>query len=374
MKFSIERSELQKGLGRIQAVVEKRNSMPILANVLVETRAEGDDSGLQLSATDLEVGIRSTHAATVEVPGGVTASAKKLFEIVRELPDEPVQIATTENQYLDIRCARAHFVLAGTAAEEYPTLPEFRPEHTVAIQSAVLSTMLERTMYAASLDETRYNLNGVYFEVLSEEERIRMVATDGHRLSYVDRAVGAGIENLASGVIIPRKGLVELKRLVDEDEADEVELAFEGSSGLARRGGVTLVMRLIEGEFPNYRQVVPKSSGHSVVLPSEPLAHALRRVVLLSAERTRAVRMALSSGQLVVSSNNPDLGEASEELDVDYAGDELQIAFNARYLLDVLGATHTKEVRLSLQDELSPMQVRPTDDEQTLSIIMPMRL
>jgi len=374
MKFSIERSELQKGLGRIQAVVEKRNSMPILANVLIETQGDGEDSRLQLSATDLEVGIRSTHLAQVATSGGVTASAKKLFEIVRELPDEPIQIESTQNQYLDIRCARAHFVLAGTAAEEYPTLPEFRPEHTVAVQSAVLSTMIERTMYAASLDETRYNLNGVYFEVLPEDERIRMVATDGHRLSYVDRAVGAGIENLASGVIIPRKGLAELKRLVDEDEADEVELAFEGSSGLARRGGVTLVMRLIEGEFPNYRQVIPKSAGSAVVLPGDPLAHALRRVVLLSAERSRAVRMELSNGRLVVSSNNPDLGEATEELDVDYAGDDLQIGFNARYLLDVLAATHTKEVRLNLQDELSPMQIRPTDDEHTLSIIMPMRL
>ena len=374
MKFTIARAELQKGLARIQAIVEKRNSMPILANVLIEARRKGKQADVQLSATDLEVGIRGTHAAEVETSGGVTVSAKKLFEIVRELPDEPIQLSTTDNQYLELRCARSRFVLAGTAPEEYPTLPEFVPGRTVRIQAAVLSTMIERTMYATSLDETRYNLNGVYFEVLRDTGKIRMVATDGHRLSYVDRAVGPDAEGLASGVIIPRKGLAELKRLVDEEDADEVELAFEGSNGLARRGGVTLVMRLIEGEFPNYRQVVPKAATNRLVIATEPFAHALRRVAILSAERSRAVRLQLAEGRLVMSTSNPDLGEAQEELDVDYVGAELTVGFNARYLIDALAVTHAKEVQLGLQDEMSPMQLQPTDDLDTLAIVMPMRL
>lgn len=374
MKFSIEKTELQKGLARIQAIVEKRNSMPILANVLIETSKKGKSSQLQLSATDLEVGIRGVHEAKVETAGGVTASAKKLFEIVRELPDEPVQISTTDNQYLDIRCARAKFVLAGTAAEEYPTLPEFTPGKTVTLQAAVLSTMIERTMYATSLDETRYNLNGVYFEVLPDGGKIRMVATDGHRLAFVDRNVGPEVEGLASGVIVPRKGLAELKRLVDEEDADEIELAFEGSNGLARKGDVLLVMRLIEGEFPNYRQVVPKSIGRRLTVPTEPLSHALRRVALLSAERSRAVRLQLAEGRITVSSSNPDLGEAQEELDVDYSGDELAIGFNAKYLLEALGVSHSKEIELGLQDEMAPMQIRPTEDPDALAIIMPMRI
>lgn len=374
MKFSIEKAELQKGLARIQAIVEKRNSMPILANVLIEASKKGKSSQLQLSATDLEVGIRGVHQAKVETAGGVTASAKKLFEIVRELPDELVQISTTENQYLDIRCARAKFVLAGTAAEEYPTLPEFTPGKTVTLQAAVLSTMIERTMYATSIDETRYNLNGVYFEVLPDGGKIRMVATDGHRLAFVDRNVGPEVEGLASGVIVPRKGLAELKRLVDEEDADEIELAFEGSNGLARKGDVLLVMRLIEGEFPNYRQVVPKNVGRRLILATEPLSHALRRVSLLSAERSRAVRLHLSEGKLVLSSSNPDLGEAQEELDIDYSGDELAIGFNAKYLLEVLAVSHSKEIELGLQDEMAPMQIRPTDDPDALAIIMPMRV
>lgn len=374
MKIAIEKGELQKGLGRIQAIVEKRNSMPILANVLMRAERKGKKAELELSATDLEVGIRGTHAAAVETPGGVTASAKKLFEIVRELPDEVIHIATTENQYLDIRCARSQFVLAGTSAEEYPSLPEFSPGRTVRLQAAVLSTMIDRTMYATSLDETRYNLNGVYFEVLPETGKIRMVATDGHRLSYVDRGVGPALEGLTSGVIIPRKGLAELKRLVDEEDADEIELAFEGSNGLARKGEVTLVMRLIEGEFPNYRAVVPKSAAHRLIVGADPLRHALRRVAILSTERSRAVRVQVGGGRLTMSSSNPELGEAQEELDVDYSGPVLKLGFNAGYLQEALVATRAKEVEIAFQDETSPIQLRPTDDDDTLAIIMPMRL
>jgi DNA polymerase-3 subunit beta len=275
---------------------------------------------------------------------------------------------------LDIRCARARFVLAGTAANEYPTLPEFSPGQMVKLQAAVLSSMIDRTMYATSLDETRYNLNGVYFEVLKDVGKIRMVATDGHRLACVDRGVGPEVEGLASGVIVPRKGLAELKRLVDEEDADEVELAFEGNSGLARKGDVTLFMRLIEGEFPNYRQVIPKATPRRIVVPAEVFTQALRRVALLSAERSRAVRMQVSAGRIAISSSNPELGEAHEELDSDYSGPDVTVGFNSRYLLDALAACHAKEIELGLQDEMSPMQLRATDDADALAIIMPMRL
>lgn len=374
MKFTVSKSELQKGLARIQAIVEKRNSMPILANVLLDVKKKGKKGHLELSATDLEVGIRGEYEAEVEEAGGVTASAKKLFEIVRELPDEPIHIETTENQFLDIRCARAKFVLAGTAADEYPSLPDTEPGKTAQMQAAVLSTMIERTMYAASVDETRYNLNGVYFEVLEDSGKLRMVATDGHRLALVDRNVGTAVEALANGVIVPRKGLAELKRLVDEEDADEVELAFEGNNGLVRKGGVMLAMRLIEGEFPNYRQVLPKETNQRLTLPREELTHVVRRMALLSAERSRAVKFEFSSGSLRISTNNPELGEAQEEIDVDYGGPEMAIAFNAKYVIDALTVASSKEVEIGLQDELSPVQVRPTDDEDSLAIVMPMRL
>ena len=376
MKLSITKAELNRGLSRIQAIVEKRNSMPILANVLIEARLpeEGQESGsLELAATDLEVGIRGIHPAQVEKAGSLTISAKKLFEITRELPDELIYLEATANSYLGIKCARAKFTLAGTAAEEYPTLPVFTPERIVPIPAIVLSQMIEQTMYAASVDETRYNLNGVYLEVI-DGEQLRMVATDGHRLACVDRVVGAEVAGLASGVIIPRKGLAELKRLVDEDDAGEIELAFEGNNGLARRGNVTLVMRLIEGEFPNYDQVIPKQLERQIVIASDPLLHALRRVSLLSSERSRAVTLSLSDGKLVISSSNPDLGDAQEELDVDYAGEALNVGFNSKYLIDALGSSGAKEVRFGLNDDLSPAQLVPTDAPGTLAVVMPMRI
>ena len=374
MKLSITKSEFLRGLGRIQSIVEKRNSMPILANTLIEAPESGKDAMLQLAATDLEVGVRSQHLANVTEAGGLTVSAKKLFEIVRELSDEKIELEATANSYLEIRCNRSRFTLAGTAAEEYPTLPEFNPEKTVPVSSAILSAMIERTMYAASVDETRYNLNGVYLEVLNETDEIRLVATDGHRLACVDRAIEGDISALASGVIIPRTGLGELKRLVDEDDAEEIELAFANNSGLARKGDVTLVMRLIEGEFPNYNQVIPKDLTRHLILPTDSLIQAVRRVALLSSERSRAVKLELSDGQLVITSNNPDLGDAREELDVDYAGEPLSIGFNAKYLLDAINAIQLKEVRFSFQDELSPSRLTPPDDEKTLAVVMPMRI
>ena len=374
MKLSITKAELIRGLSRIQAIVEKRNSMPILANVLLEARGQGEAGELELAATDLEVGIRGVHAANVSETGALTISAKKLFEITRELPDEVIQLESTPNAYLAVRCARAEFTLAGTAAEEYPTLPTFTPEKMVPVQALILSQMIERTIYAASVDETRYNLNGVYFEVLKDTGKLRMVATDGHRLACVDRLVGDDTAALASGVIIPRKGLAELKRLLDEDGVDEINLAFEGNNGLAKRGNVTLVMRLIEGEFPNYQQVIPESLEHQLVLAADPLLHALRRVSLLSSERSRAVTLELSNGKLTITSSNPDLGDAREELDIDYAGDTISIGFNSKYLIEALGVSGAKEVRFGLQDDLSPTQLVPTDDEDTLAVVMPMRI
>jgi DNA polymerase-3 subunit beta len=372
MQVSIAKAEFQRGLGRIQSIVEKRNSMPILANVLLA--AKKPEGRLEIAATDLDVGIRSSHPATVAKSGGLTASARKLFEIVRELPEEQVELSTAQNSFLEIRCARSRFTLAATPAEEFPTIAELKPGTMGRLQAAVLSSMIERTMYAASTDETRYNLNGVYFELLDDGAKLRMVATDGHRLALADRAVGSEASGLASGVILPRKALAELKRLVDEEDADELELGFEGNSALARKGDVTLVMRLVEGEFPNYRQVVPKSSRHRVVIAAEALAQAVRRVSLLSIERSRAIRVELGAGQLRVSTNNPDLGEAHEELDLDYQGEGLNIGFNARYVLDCLAAFHSKEVELALEDELSPALLRPTEDGDSLAVVMPMRI
>ncbi len=374
MKLTIEKSDLHRGLSRLQAVVEKRSSMPILANVLLTATGGKEEGQLELVATDLEVGVRDVHTVQVDDPGSITVSARKLFDIVREFPDEPIQLSAEADAFLEIHCGRIHFSLSGDSAEEYPTLPGFSPDRLVSLQAPILSTMIERTIYAASLDETRYNLNGVYFEVLPETEKIRMVATDGHRLALVDRVIGSDASALTSGVIVPRKGLAELKRLVDEEDADQVEIGFEGNSGLARKNSVTLVMRLIEGKFPNYDQVIPANVEHQLTLPNESLVRAVRRVALLSAERSHAVKLELTTGALRLSSSNPDLGHAQEELDADYSGDDLTIGFNAKYLQESLTAFGAKEVQLSLHDANSPVVVRPLDDAESLAVVMPMRL
>lgn len=373
MKLTIQKNELLRGLARIQSIVEKRNTMPILANVLLDASG-GEDGVLELAATDLEVGIRSEQPAAVATPGSVTASAKKLYEIVRELPEEKVSLEANDEAYVNIQCARAKFTLAGNSSTEYPTLPTASPGKVMNVQAVVLRQMIERTMYAASSDETRYNLNGVFIERLADSGKLRMVATDGHRLGYVDRDLGNDLEGLENGVIIPRKGLSELKKVVDEEDADEIEIGFEGNHGLVKCKGVTLVMRLIEGEFPNYEQVIPKETQHHLVVPTEVLVHAIRRVSLLSSERSRAVKFELGDRLLRLSSNNPDLGEAHEDIDVDYDGEKLEIAFNSKYLMDCLAAMDTKEIRLDFQDQLSPAQVTPTDDEESLAVVMPMRL
>lgn len=374
MKLTIAKSDLQRGLTRIQSIVERRNTMPILANVLLTAEGQVGAGSLELGATDLEVGIRSVHQAEVSKPGSVTISAKKLFEIVRELPDERILLHTNGEGFLDLQCARSRFHLAGTSGEEYPALASISPERMMRFPAVLLSQMIERTLYSASLDETRYNLNGVFIEYLAEVGKIRMVATDGHRLACCDRSLGTEISGLGSGVIIPRKALSELKKLVDEDDADEIELGFEGNSSVARSAGVTLVMRLIEGEFPNYRQVIPRDPARRVILAAEPLSRAIRRVALLSAEHSRSIKFELQPGMLVLSSSNPDLGEAREEIELDYAGDVIAIAFNARYLLDATSASGAKELEFAFQDALSPAQLVPTDDSDTLAVVMPMRL
>ncbi len=374
MKLSITKSELAKALARVQSIAEKRNTMPILANVLIEAGKDSRGGEVRVSATDLEVGITGTHPSDVAAEGSVTVGARKFFEIVRELPEEVITLETTPNSYLEIHCLRSRFVLAGTTGEEYPSLPAASPEQCVRLQAAVLSNMIDRTMYAASSDETRYNLNGVYLEVLEAEQRLRMVATDGHRLGYADRSFGAEVSKIVSGVIIPRKGMAELKRLVDEDDADEIDLGFAANNVVASTPSVKLVMRLIEGEFPNYRQVLPKSAKHRVTVDAEALAHVLRRVQILAIEGGRGVRLQIAPGKLTISAKNPELGEAHEEIDLDYAGETVSIGFNARYLLDCIGVFGAKEVEIGLVDDLSPVQIRPTDDTDTLAVVMPMRL
>ena len=370
MEFRITKAELLKGLSRIQSIVEKRNTMPILANTLIEA----DEDRVLISATDLEVGIRGSYHATVARKGSVTVSAKKLYEVVREFPEEPITVTRRDNNWVELTCAKIVFKLVGLASDEFPALPKADEKNLVRVEAATLLSMIDKTLYAVSTDEARYNLNGVYIETEAGEGILRMVSTDGHRLALVDRKLeGTDVSKFDRGVIVPRKGIHELKRLLEEDD-EPVELGFRKNTGVIRKKDVLLVVRLIDGEFPDYKQVIPKETKRTLIVSREVLLASLRRISILATERSKAVRLELSEKRLDLSSSNPDLGEAREELEVDYEGEALAVGFNARYLLDALTVLDAKEVRLGLNDELSPGTLRPAADDNTVAVVMPMRI
>ena len=373
MEFLIKRDQLLAGIGRAQSIVERRHTMPILANVLLE--AQGKE--VTIKTTDLEVGLAGTYPAQVKKGGRITAPARKLYEIIRELAHEDVFLKTKENNWIELKCGSALFNVVGLDAAEYPALPSFDEVGFCPFPCKRLKDMLDMTVFAASTDETRYNLNGIYWELKSRngDKVLRLVATDGHRLSQIDWD-GAVQLNLPAGVILPKKGVSELRRLLEDAESEEnVELSFQKNHGLFRRESQFLVVRLIEGDFPDYEQVIPKGAAKKATIIREAFLAALRRVSLLSAEKGKGVKFTFASGNLEVSARNPDLGEAQERLEVEFAGEEeFSIAFNAKYIMDVLAAIKAEKVVFEFNDELSPGVIRPVSEEKYLSLIMPMRM
>lgn len=371
MKLSVEKKDLIHIVARAQNIVEKRNTMPILVNVLLE--AQGNS--LRAYATDLEVSLTDEVSAQVKMPGKVAVNAKSLFEIIKELPDGPIELERKENNWLKITQNRAVFNMVGISPEEYPVFPTFSTQEFVSLDSDVLAEMIEKTIYSVSTDETRYHLNGVYLEVRPTEDSAtyRMVATDGHRLSLVDRKIPAGGQNGAQGVIVPRKGLHEIKKLLDSVE-DSVEIAIEGAQLVVRHGSTVLMIRLIEGKYPNYQQLIPQNLKEHFLVQRESLLSSLKRVSLLSNAKSKGVTFGLNGGRMEITSNNPELGDAKEEIEVEYKGKDMKIGFNARYVLDVLASMHDDVVRVELNDQLSPGLVRPNNDPSYTCVVMPMRI
>lgn len=372
MQFDIGKDVLLRGLGRVQGIVERKTTLPILSNVLLEA-SEGE---LHLTATDLEVGMKSSYAAMVKTPGRVTVAAKKLYEIIKELPEGDVSFRAKENAWIEIRCGKAIFNIVGLAADEFPFFPQLGREEFVELQSGELKDMIEKTLFAVSTDESKYNLNGIYFKSQIEEGRelLRLVATDGHRLSLIQREVASrGIAELGRGVIFPRKGIVELKKLTEEG-AGNILLGFHDNNAVARKDQTTVVMRLVDGEFPDYQRVIPKGNEHVATIDTDPLLHALRRMAILSSERSKGVKLHLRGNLLEISSSNPELGDAREELEIAYQGPEIAIGFNARYLIDVLNVQSEAKITLHLRDNLSPGLIRAERDGDVMAVVMPMRL
>jgi DNA polymerase-3 subunit beta len=374
MELKIAVQELARALARSQGIVEKKSTMPILSHVLLEAR-KGDV--LQVSATDLDVSVSAEHKAEVLREGAVAVSAKHLYEIVRSLPETTATLKKAANNWLEVKSGAAEFRIVGLPAEDFPATPRYDKLQAVAVKPDELLWMIDLTSFAASTDETRYNLNGVFFE--PQADVVRMVATDGHRLSLAEKAM-QGSFGLKKGVILPRKGLAEMKKLLieakDGAEGGGARLGFVENAAVFQRPGLTLSMRLIEGVFPDYRQVIPRPGEKTVKLGRLRFLETLRRISLLSTEKAHAVRLDLAPDLLKVTSQNPDLGEAKEELPVEYAGGPLKIGFNARYLIDVLVALQADDVAFELADDLSPGVLRPAGetDQGYTAVIMPMRI
>lgn len=368
MKFTIHRNPLLEALVKAQSVVEKKNTVPILANVLFSV--EGKE--LSLSATDLEVGLKIVLPVQATQGGKLTLSAKAFLDIVKELPQETLEITKKDNDWVEIVCGKSKFKVVSLAATEYPALPAFEEKKYLDARVEALREMIDRTAFAVSTDATRYLMNGVYLEPI-EKNIMRMTATDGHRLAFMDAEIFQKMPELKRGVIIPRKGLSELRKFLDEAD-DTIGLAFERGYIFAHHNGSYLFIRLIEGEYPDYRQVIPKSTDRIVKVDKAGFFSALRRVSLLAHEKSKGVKFSINNGQLTIYSSNPDMGEAKEEIDVNYPGETISVGFNAKYMLDCLAVTPTENLELHLKDHLSPGILKGEGQPNHTYVIMPMRI
>ncbi|MGH7827243.1 MAG: DNA polymerase III subunit beta [Candidatus Binatia bacterium] len=368
MEIKAKRGDLLATLYWTQSIVERRNTMPILANVLLESQ-KGE---IRVTATDLEVGVRGAMGGEVLKDGSVTVNAKKLYEIIREVPDEQVRLKRLENEWVEIRSGKSVFRIVGMDAREFPQFPSIEGKGLSSVPGSTVREMIERTIFAVSTDETRYSLNGVFIEE-GEGGKVRMVATDGHRLAYDERSLGS--LGLTKGVILPRKGLSEVKKLLENGEDGAISLGFRENMGFVVKDRVELFMRLIDGDFPDYTKVVPKDNPNVAKLPHDELLQALRRVSILSSERYKGIKMEFDTNKVSVSANNPDLGEAVEEVEIEYGGKPITIGFNARYIIDALNVLGSAgEIDIELKDELSPSIIRKPVTEGYLYVLMPMRL
>lgn len=364
MKIICFQGDLTRGIQTVGSAVAGRATLPILTNILIEAKKEE----VELSATDLEIGIKCSVPAQVKKEGAITLPAKRLSDIVRELPEGPVEMETEDSQ-MKISSSGILFKVLGLPAEEFPTLSKVESENRFSLDSQLLRGMVQKTIFANSQDETRYILNGSYLEM--EKDRIVMTATDGHRLATISHRIEKGPKKKI-GAIIPTKALNELNRLLEESK--EVEATIGENQISFSLDGIILSSKLIEGQFPDYKQLIPKKSTKKLSLKRDSLLGGVRRAALLADARTGAVELLAYSNKLIIRSQTPQVGEAREEIDIDYSGEEIRTAYNARYILDILRNISSEEVSLELNEPLSPGVIKPVSDEDYLCVIMPMRI
>jgi len=372
MEITVSKFELLRELSATQGVVERKTTIPILSNYLFE--AAGDR--LSLTATDLDLSLRTSCSAKVKKEGSCTIPARKLHDYVKLLPDADITIKLLENHWVSIRCGRSNTKMVGMARANFPSLPVFPTAGVVKIPAQVLRGMIARTSFAIANEESRYTLNGAL--MVLKPESITMVATDGHRLAHVERA-GEKFDGVSGELktLVPKKAMDELRSLVDaEDEVEIIEFAKDESTLFFRIGSRLLTSRQLTGQFPNYEAVLPKDNSKSIALHGDDLAAAIARVAQFADERSRAVRLKLEKGELKLSASSTETGESEDSIEIDYNGEPMTIGFNAQYITDFLKAAGAGDVRLELKDAQSAGQLRPAEGEdyKYRYIVMPMRI
>ncbi len=371
MRVRIERANLLKALNHVHRVVERRNTIPILANVLI--RADGNE--LSLKATDLDMEIVDKAPAAVEQPGAATVPAHMLYDIVRKLPDgAEIALDTESGQVMALKAGRARFALQMLPDSDFPDLAAGELPVTFTLSAELMKRLIDKTQFAISTEETRYYLNGIYFHVMGEgkEARLRAVATDGHRLAKAEAPAPAGSVGMP-GIIVPRKTVGEIQKLL-EDPATEVALSLSDSKIRLEVGDVVLTSKLIDGTFPDYERVIPKANEKVLTLDKSEFKNAVDRVSTVSADRGRAVKLSLSDDKMVLAVNNPDSGSATDELAVGYEAEALDIGFNSKYLLDIADQLAGDEAVFRLADPGSPTLIQDAKDSDAIYVLMPMRV
>lgn len=372
MICSIAKDRFNELLYLTSTIVEKRNTMPILANVKIT--AENDT--LKIAATDLEVSLVGEAEAKVKTPGAITVDAKVLHEIIRELPSQEILLTVSKKQRLEIECGQSRFRINATAAEEFPSVAGVELANPVSVEARKFYEMFDKTAFAVSTDETRYNINGVYVETVDGafgpgKAGLRFVATDGHRLAMIDR-MADGV-SLPQAVIIPRKGIQEIKKVLEGNEG-AAKVGISEGFFTVESGKVRLGVRLVDGQFPDYKQVIPQEQTTKVEVPRTELLAAVKRVSLVTTDKTKAIKCKLTNGTMVISSSSQEYGEASETLDVVQDGEDLTIGFSSRYVIDLLNAMSQSEtIEIRFKGELGPGLFSGSSQEHYTCIVMPMR-
>jgi len=371
MEIKVNRDTLFKSISKVQSIIEKRSNMPILSMILISTV----DSNINISATDLEISLQQSIPAEIIKQGSITISGRKLFEILKESKSESIQLKEKENNWVFISDNKTQYNLACLPAEEYPVFVEPEDIVTVEMEGNILSEMINKTIYSVTMEEAGFKLSGVFTEKINKDDKkfLRMVATDGHRLSMIDKYIDKIDDiDIEKGIMIPKKGLLELDKLASEGE--KIYIGVKQNNCIAKKGDSIISIRLLESKFPDYTSVIPKEVKYKIKLKREDIIESMKKMMILSSETYRGVKITLEKDNMELVSVNPDLGDVKDNLEIEFKDKPLEMGFNSRYFIEVLQSMISETVEMGFIDNSSPCIIKGDDDKGFLGLVMPMRI